>query len=346
MGFRWLVLAGAVVTAATVAFDLATGPKSTFSPVLTAVPVLAGVGTRRALVPLLAGVLTTVVVLLLVFTNPFVSPVVHATAAGAVLAVALISSANVALVAARERELRQVRTVSETAQRALLRPVPSRVGSLRIAVRYLAAAAEARIGGDLYEVVRTPRGIRVLLGDVRGKGLIAVETAADVLGVFREAARAEDDLAEVATRLDSALRRDLSAEDFVTAVLLDVPQGAGPVQVVNCGHPPPLLRTATGVSEVRPPVDAPPLALLKLTGGRYQAGKVRFGEGNLLLLHTDGISEARDPGGRFYPVAERLSQLPEQDPGALLDHLVADVHAHVGAGLDDDAALLAIRRSD
>ncbi|MFB7669346.1 PP2C family protein-serine/threonine phosphatase [Kitasatospora sp. NPDC056138] len=343
--FRWMVLGGILLTAATVAMDLATGPKSTFSPVLTAVPVLAGVGTRRAMVPLLAGVLSAVVVLVLIFVNPLVSPVIHATAAGAVLAVAMISSANVALVAARERELVQVRTVSETAQRALLRPVPARVGSLQIAVRYLAAAAEARIGGDLYEVVRTPQGIRVLLGDVRGKGLTAVETASDVLGVFREAARAEPDLTRVAARLDSALRRDLGTEDFVTAVLLDVPHGPGPALVVNCGHPPPLLRTAAGVSEVRPPTDAPPLALLGLTGGCYPARSVPFGGGDLLLIHTDGISEARDRAGRFYPVAERLARLPEQDPGALLDHLIADVHAYAGSGLDDDAALLAIRRS-
>ncbi|MDH6124046.1 PP2C family protein-serine/threonine phosphatase [Kitasatospora sp. GP82] len=340
-----MVLGGSLLTAAIVAVDLATGPKSTFSPVLTAVPVLAGVGTRRALVPLFAGLLTAAVVVLLVFLNPQVPEIVHATAAAAVLAVALISSANVSLVAMRERELVQVRTVSETAQRALLRPVPDRVGTLRIAVRYLAAAAEARIGGDLYEVVRTAQGIRLLLGDVRGKGLTAVETAADVLGVFREAALAEPDLAEVAVRLDSALNRRLTAEDFVTAVLLDVPETTGPALVVNCGHPPPLLATATGVSEVQPPGYAPPLGLLGMSGqGRYSAGSLWLGEGDLLLLYTDGVSEARDNSGRFYPLAERLAHLNGHDPGTVLDHLVADVRAYVDGGLGDDAALLAIRR--
>ena len=76
---------------------------------------------------------------------------------------------------------------------------------------YLAAAAEARVGGDLYEVARTPFGIRLIVGDARGKGLEAVETAADVLGVFREVAHEVYTLAEVARRIDASLARRLAA---------------------------------------------------------------------------------------------------------------------------------------
>ncbi len=56
----------------------------------------------------------------------------------------------------RERTMADLRSVAEAAQRALVRPLPSRLGPTRVATLYLAAAAQARIGGDFYEAQRTP----------------------------------------------------------------------------------------------------------------------------------------------------------------------------------------------
>jgi hypothetical protein len=81
----------------------------------------------------------------------------------------------------REHTLAEVRAVAETAQRVLLRPLPHHLGQVDIEVLYQAAAAQARIGGDFYDVRRTPHGVRLIIGDVRGKGLPAVEAASDVL---------------------------------------------------------------------------------------------------------------------------------------------------------------------
>ena len=342
---RRLLVAAYVLLAGGVAADVLSGPGTTVSPVLAVVPVLAGATTRVAKVPALAGVAATTAVVLLALDNRDVPLSVHVTALIAVLAATLASAANVVLVSARERELLQVRTVSEAAQRALLRPPPEHVGRLRIAVRYAAAAAEARIGGDLYDVVETQQGLRVLLGDVQGSGLGAVETAADVLGVFREAARTEPDLTALAGRLDAALARRPRPGDerFVTALLATIPVGSGPVELVNCGHPHPLLRRSGLVSELEPPEHRPPLSLLGLVGSPYPAAGFEPLPGDLLLLYTDGVSEARDGSGPFYPLAERLRAVTAQDPGAVLDALLADVRAYAGAGLDDDAALLAVR---
>lgn len=221
LGCAYLLLVAAVVA------DLVTGPGTTLSPVLAVAPVLAGATTRRARVPLVTGAVAMAVVGLLEITNHGLPTSVHLTALITVAAATLASAGNVVLVAARERELFQVRTVAEAAQRALLRPPPERLGPLRVAVRYVAAAAEARIGGDLYEVAETPYGIRILLGDVQGHGLPAVETAADVLGVFRDAARTEAELARVAERLDAALAARPVNERFVTAVLLAVDRAGG-----------------------------------------------------------------------------------------------------------------------
>jgi serine phosphatase RsbU (regulator of sigma subunit) len=262
-----------------------------------------------------------------------------------VLAVTLASTATVVLMAARERELATVRTVAEAIQKALLRPVAPRLGNLRIAVRYVAAQAEARVGGDLYEVIETPFGIRLFLGDVRGKGLQAVEIATDVLGVFRDAARSEPEVAAVAGRLDATLSRrpdnEAGLAEFVTAVLIEVPP-EGPAVMVNCGHPPPLLRHAGRVVEVHPPQYSPPLALLGLMGDAYPASHFTLDQGDQLLLYTDGVSETRDGSGSFYPLSERLLTMPAHDPEDLLDALLDDVLAYAGGGLDDDVAVLAV----
>ncbi|TQF01622.1 serine/threonine-protein phosphatase [Kitasatospora acidiphila] len=341
-----LLLGSYGLVALAVLVDLATGPGSTLSPVLACLPVLASAGTRSPKVPATAGVVAAAGVALLVLANPDVPLAVQLATLTAVAAVTLASTATTLLVRAREHELLQVRTVAEAAQRALLRPVPARVGALRIAVRYLAAAAEARIGGDLYEVMETEHGIRILLGDVQGKGLAAVETAADVLGVFREAARTEPELAGLAERLDTALANRPKGERFVTAVLLGIPTATGPAEVVNCGHPPPLLRHRSRVvTALEPPAFAPPLALRALTGEPYRSRTFDLHRGDLLLLYTDGVAEARNAAGDFYPLAARLAtDLTAAEPDALLAQLLADVQSWATDGLNDDAAVLALRR--
>ncbi|MEU8585603.1 PP2C family protein-serine/threonine phosphatase [Streptomyces sp. NPDC048664] len=341
---RVLAIAGYALVLAAVVADVVLGTHVTFSPVLATLPVLASIGTRRATVPLTAGVFAGALFVALALYDINVPGPVLATAGGTIAAITFFSCASVIVLATQERELARVHTVAEAAQRALLRPVPRRIGPLVVAVRYVAAEAEARIGGDLYEAMPTPYGVRLIIGDVRGKGLAAVETAADVLGVFREAARAEPDLAEVARRLDSALARCPTTEEFVTAVLVGVPDAPGPAVVVNCGHPPPLLCRNGEYSEVEPPVAAPPLGLRDLAGGDYQACPLHLVSGDLLLLYTDGVAEARDATDRFYPLAPRLTALSHGDPEVLLDELLADVRAYVGSGLNDDAALLALRR--
>ena len=109
----------------------------------------------------------------------------------------------------RERRLAQITRVAEVAQRAILRPIPARLGAMTFATRYLSAAEEALIGGDFYDAAFTPRGLRLIVGDVRGKGLAAVQLASVVLGCFREAAFAEADLGGLVTALDRRVSAQL-----------------------------------------------------------------------------------------------------------------------------------------
>jgi serine phosphatase RsbU (regulator of sigma subunit) len=262
----------------------------------------------------------------------------------AVVAVTLASGLAGALRGRRERVLADVRSVAEAAQHALLKPIPATVGPFQVAVRYSAAAAEARIGGDLYALVPTPYGVRLIVGDVRGKGLPAVSTAALVLGIFREAAYDEPDLLAVVGRIERSLARNLGPDDFVTAVVAGYPQ-AGQLEVVNCGHAPPLLIRASGsIVAVEPADPAPPLGLRALTGESPSLQVLPFADGDQLLLYTDGVTEARNHGREFYPLAEGLARHVTDEPARTLTALQDELLAHVGGRLHDDAALLLLQK--
>ncbi|MFD0269544.1 PP2C family protein-serine/threonine phosphatase [Streptomyces sp. NPDC127106] len=155
--------------------------------------------------------------------------------------------------------LRRSQEIAGAAQRALLRPLPGRIEGLAVAAAQLSASRGAAVGGDLYEAVPTPHGVRVVIGDVRGHGLPALAAAAAVLGAFREAAYDEASLAGVLRRMERALGRHVreraraehpsacqaapespSAEEFVTVLLLEIGRD-GAVTALNCGHPWPIL---------------------------------------------------------------------------------------------------------
>jgi serine phosphatase RsbU (regulator of sigma subunit) len=249
----------------------------------------------------------------------------------------------------RERTLADVRFVADIAQRVLLRPVPHRIGDLVLDSLYLSATAEARIGGDLYEAVPTRYGVRLLIGDVRGKGLLAVETAAALLGAFREAAHDEPGLPALAGRVETSMDRRAAllggsevGERFVTAVFVEIPLGEPVLRVVNCGHPPPVLIRSGEVRELDRGRSAPPLNLGVLAGEPYHVEEYAFRPGDELLLYTDGITETRDPEGSFYPLLHRLRSWRSLPPRHLLERLHHDLLAYSGDRLQDDIAALAV----
>ncbi|WP_328918103.1 MULTISPECIES: PP2C family protein-serine/threonine phosphatase [unclassified Streptomyces] len=243
----------------------------------------------------------------------------------------------------REEELASVRSIAEVAQRVLLRPVPRRAGHLRAAVSYTSAVTAARIGGDLYEVVSSPEGVRVIIGDVQGKGLEAVETAAVVLGAFREAAHDEKTLEGVGERVQRAADRTLSGEKFVTAILAEISPTRG-TTVLNYGHPPPMVVAPDGrVDFPEPPQFSLPLGLGMPRTETPAPFEVVFRPGDQLLLYTDGVTEARDRAGTFYPLGERAHLLRHADPQGALEALRADLIHHTQGPLLDDVAMLLLR---
>ncbi len=236
----------------------------------------------------------------------------------------------------RERDLARVTRVAEVAQLAILRPIPTRVGPVAFASRYVSAAEQAFIGGDLYEVMPGGDGVRVVVGDVRGKGLEAVQLAALVLGAFREAASVEHALEHVAAAVDRAVESEITLEDFVTALFVEFLPG-GEVRVVNCGHHPPLRLTDKTAEYLTRGDASPPLGLTP----DFVIEVHHLDKGDRLLLYTDGLVEARGHDRRFFELApDVLAGLGRRSLDAALENLVAQVLRHSGGRLDDDLALL------
>ncbi|WP_330296090.1 PP2C family protein-serine/threonine phosphatase [Streptomyces sp. NBC_00503] len=246
----------------------------------------------------------------------------------------------------RDAQLISVRTVAEAAQLAVLPPVPERVGQVRCSGLYRAAQRGTLVGGDLYDVRVGPFGVRAVVGDVQGHGLAAVGTVASLLGAFREGVLDDAELTAVAARLDRRLLADAAgsavehAELFATAVLLEFPPGLDLVRIVSCGHPPPLLLRGFVVSEldVEP---GPPLGLGLAGPAPSQPTELLVRPGDRVLLYTDGVTEARDAAGNFYPLAARVPVLAT-DPAGLAQAVWRDLASFSGGGPRDDVALLVL----
>jgi serine phosphatase RsbU (regulator of sigma subunit) len=327
------VLACLGLCLAVVAADLAHGPEKTqYVGLLVAVPFLAatfGSATHVLLLgagALLAGALIGEASLDGRGTPQFVR--LACIALAAVLA-ALAARSRVR----REARLVQVQDVADAASRAILRPLPPVLAGVPVSVRYLSASEGARVGGDLYEAVDTPYGLRMVVGDVRGKGLDAVRLASLTLGSFREAAHREPDLQQVAEAMHVTVTRDAGPEDFVTAVLVEVVGDR--VRMLSCGHPPPYAVRAGVARELRLP-EATPLGIAPPPA----AVDVDVRAGDRVLLYTDGAAEARRKGS-FFALADCAARvLTAHDLPRALEVLGTEVHAY-GDGPADDIAFLA-----
>ncbi|MFF5084716.1 PP2C family protein-serine/threonine phosphatase [Actinoplanes sp. NPDC000266] len=326
-------LGAAVVLLAVVsAVELADPSTADFVGLFAAVPFLAAVFAFWQTV-LVVGIIATIAGM------AFVGAAGPITVAGMVnlLGILLATGIAAAVATIRQRQddkIAELQRLAAVAQQAVLRPLGPQVGSLAVAGRYISATAAADIGGDLYEALDTPYGVRIIIGDVRGKGLDAVRLASIVLGSYRHVAYERNDLKAMVTDLDRAVARSVGDEDFVTAALVE--ERGGTLTIVNCGHPAPLLLRRGQVIPLDPPAPAPPLGFMP----EVKALVTRLEPGDRLLLFTDGLGEARREG-EFFPTADRAWRLLGHgtvgDGLASLETALVDwVHGR----LEDDIALV------
>jgi hypothetical protein len=326
--------AAVVLLAIISAVDLADGSEPHFIGLFAAAPFLtAAFAAWREVVAV--GVLATIIGLLFGMHPGGMTEASAINIVGIVFATAI--AAVVGTLRARQAErFAELSRLASVAQAAVLSPLGPQIGSLAVAGRYISASAAADIGGDLYEALDTSYGVRMIIGDVRGKGLEAVRLASIVLGSYRHVAYERADLRTIISDLDRAVARSVGDEDFVTVAVAE--ERGGTLTIVNCGHPAPLLLRRGEVIPLEPPTSAPPLGFMPTVRPRVD----RLEPGDRILLYTDGLAEARRDGD-FFPIGERAWGLLGH--GTVADGLASLESAlveWVQGQLDDDIALVLI----
>ncbi|MFI0352867.1 PP2C family protein-serine/threonine phosphatase [Actinomadura sp. 9N407] len=347
----WLVVAVWLVGITTVlaVVGIALSRETGLAPFLVFLPTLiAGRGTVRQTV--VASVWATLVIAGSLVRSPLDTPAANVSVIAFAVALNGLSVVQAIRRVRQEGEISRLRSAAAALQRQILRPFPLVTDELLVHGLYEPVEEDSLVGGDIYEVLPTPYGSRIFIADVQGKGLPAISAAFAVLSSFREAALAEPTLPAVVDALENSVLRHNSfafqtGEEprFVTALIL----GVGPetrVQAINCGHIPPYLLEEERTGQVPLGEGALPLGLASLSPEPRAVKGFDFPPGSTLLLCTDGVTEARDPSGAFYPLDERVASWRHLPPDEIAPTVHHELQEYARGGLADDKALLVVRR--
>jgi len=232
-------------------------------------------------------------------------------------------------------------------QQRLLPPVPARVAGLEAGA---VLRSSTIVGGDFFDIFPMGERLGVVVGDVSGKGIPAALLMVMVRTLLREIARDLVDPADVLTRLNASLCRDMPPSMFVTVMLAALdPAEAGRVVLAGGGHPDPVVVRAAGGAAVASLGAAGGTVLGVFPDSAFGQIELTLAEpGDTLVLLTDGILEAPSEDGHrpgipaLLPLLERERALSAQ---ALAHRLTADVLARGGSRLQDDMTVFVLKRS-
>lgn len=228
--------------------------------------------------------------------------------------------------------------IADALQRSMLPHLPARVAGFDIANRYLSSSQTAQIGGDWFDAVPLPGGrVALVVGDVMGHGI----RSATAMGQFRTAVRtlaALDLPPEHALRNLDDLAQQLGENYLATCLYAVYDPVSRRCSIASAGHIPPILLRTDGRAEL---LDLPTGAPLGLGGVAFESADVVVGDGDVLVLCTDGLVEQRgqDLGDRLAAMCSHLGT-PDQPLDDLCDQLV---EALLPDDREDDAALLMAR---
>jgi serine phosphatase RsbU (regulator of sigma subunit) len=232
--------------------------------------------------------------------------------------------------------------VASVLQTSLLPERTPDIPGLETASFYLAAGAEAEIGGDYYDLFVTRDGRIVLaIGDVCGKGVLAATKTSMLKYSLRGLIAAGAGPGEALAELNRVVSASGDPSDIVTAWVGSLDLATRTLTYANGGHPPALLRRSGSGHVER--LDATGPLLGAVVDVEYGAREVALEVGDLLTLYTDGVTEARR-GRAFFGEARVERVLRQSDtPEAVVSHLLAAVKKFSNGPLRDDAAGLIVR---
>jgi serine phosphatase RsbU (regulator of sigma subunit) len=191
------------------------------------------------------------------------------------------------------------------------------------------------IGGDFFDVVTTEEGLTVVVTDVSGKGISAAILASILQGLIYAQIVAHVPLTDIVSAANRFLCSKVMGEKYATVVILRLSPD-GELEVVNCGHVPPLM-IASGAPQ---PMKHGNLPVGLMEEACYTSMKMKLAPGDRVVLVTDGVTEAEDDTGEFFG-EDRLEKAAMAMDGPCFDHIFASIRQFCGnVPLNDDCTLV------
>lgn len=234
--------------------------------------------------------------------------------------------------------------ISETLQEAILR-VDSDVPGISVGHLYRSATLATRVGGDFYDVF--PVGetkVGIVVGDVSGKGLEAAVLTTLVKNTIRAFAHAYESPADVLERANEVLLAAARLPDFASVAFLVLDTETGHVRYCSGGHPPALVCRADGDIELQ---ECGSPVLGALPDLQFVTHSFDIARGEVVVLYTDGVTEARAATGEFFGddrLIDSMRVLASEDVAGIPALLNRVVMQFTGGRLSDDMAIVAFRR--
>lgn len=209
---------------------------------------------------------------------------------------------------------------------------------------YLAAGEESEIGGDYYDLFKDPEGRIILaIGDVCGKGVEAATKTSKIKYMVRGLVAAGCSPAKVLSEVNQAVAESGDPSDIVTLWVGVLDTGASTLCYADGGHPPAILRRAVDSTTERLETTGPLLGAI--ADARFDQIVVGFEPDDLVVLYTDGVTEARR-GNKFFGEGRvRRAVGAGGSAGDVADRLLGSLDRFVPGALRDDAAILVVRRT-
>lgn len=228
--------------------------------------------------------------------------------------------------------------VAVTLQASLARAVPELEG-LSVDLYRRVAYSPQLVGGDFADVFRSGDFVDIVIGDVEGKGVGASALAETVRSGIRAVASLKKSPGFVLGHLNRVLI-DEGTLQFVTVLLLRLDTRTNEVTVASAGHPPPFLAGRRGVRIVEP-VYGPPLGTFAY---EYEEAVSSFHPDEVLLLYTDGLTEARAADGTLFGEDRVLRTLGDASPDSpqAATKALKEAVERFAPDLRDDLQLLAV----
>lgn len=248
---------------------------------------------------------------------------------------------------AGEQARKQDKRIAQALQRGMRNEL-QHVDGISSQSRYSSATEAAYVGGDFYDLVRLPhRRACVIMGDVSGKGVEAASVSAAVKTALGAYAWEGLSPARMVSLLNDFLLGFSRIETFATLFLGIIDLDSATLAYCSAGHPPAFMVRAESGEITMLGVQSGVVGAFE--GLRYRDGEVQICPGDILLLYTDGVTEARDPQGAFFGedgLRDILSQEVASGYDGLCDRILADVSEFAGGSMDDDVALVILRFDD